>query len=439
MKNILIKSGTLVNATGKTRADIFIEDNKIKYISENINLHAERIIDAKDKLIMPGGVDPHVHFDLPTFVGNTADDFVSGSKAALHGGTTTVIDFVSPAKGEFLVEALIKRQKESQAALCNVFLHVTPSWWGEKTAHEIETCIKNFNIKSFKLYMAYKKGIGVNDDIILKTMNIAAKNDAIVTLHCENDELIEYHRQIFVSQQKTSPKYHALSRPPEAEKEAIDRAILYSKTTNCTIYIVHVSSKMGIERIAQAQKEGVKIIAETCPHYLLLDDSLYNNDFQTAAKFVLSPPLRKQEDNLALWEAINSGVIQTIGTDHCSFNIKGQKDFGKNDFTKIVNGAGGVEHRIELLYTYGVLTNKISINKMVEIVCENPAKIFNIKNKGYLKEGFDADLIIWDTNYEKTISIKNHKQQCDNNIYEGTKTRGRAEIVIFNGQIIENS
>jgi len=438
MATILIKNGLIVDSEKSFISDIYIENNIIKKIEKDLQLNANQIIDAKNKLIFAGAIDPHVHFNLPSFRGKTADDFLSGSQAAIYGGNTTVIDFVSPAKGESLITALENRKKESEEALCNVYLHVTPSWWGENTEKEIETCINKFGINSFKIYMAYKAGIGINDDIILKTMQVVAKHNGIVTLHCENDELVEFHRNKLLSEGKTEPKYHAISRPIEAETEAISRAILYSQTTDCQIYIVHVSTQKGIEMIAEAQKNGVKVFAETCPHYLLLDDSVFENEFEIAAKYVLSPPLRKKEDNDALWNAIKDGVIQTIGTDHCSFNIKGQKDFGRNDFTKIVNGAGGVEHRLEMLYTYGVLGNKISINKMIEICCENPAKIFKIRNKGFIKEGFDADLVIWNPDFEHIITLDNQKQKCDNNIYENFKTNGIAEIVVLNGKIIYN-
>jgi len=436
MKTILIKNGLIIDSRKSYFSDIYIENNIIKKIESNLQIEANQIIDAKNKYVFAGAIDPHVHFNLSTFVGNTADDFISGSKAALYGGTTSVIDFVSPTKGESLITALENRKKEAEISLCNVYLHVTPSWWGEKTKNEIEICIKEFGIKSFKVYTAYKNGIGIDDSIILNVMQTVAQNNGIVTLHCENDELIEFHRKRLLLEGKFEPKYHPISRPIDAEVDAISRAIIYSKNTDCQIYIVHVSSKNGIELIEKAQKEGVKIFAETCPHYLLLEDSVFENKFEIAAKYVLSPPIRKKEDNESLWKAINSGVIQTIGTDHCSFNITGQKDFGINDFTKIVNGAGGVEHRLEMIYTYGVLENKISINKMIETCCENPAKIFNIKNKGFIKENFDADIIIWNPDFEKIISTSNQKQKCDNNIYEDFKTKGKAEIVILNGKII---
>ncbi len=434
MKNIIIKKGLIITSTKSYVADILIEGTKIVKISENIVKKNAEIIDAKGKYIFPGAIDPHVHFNLTTPAGTTADDFITGSNAALHGGTTSVVDFVTPQKGEKLTDALIKRKKEAIGAKTNVFFHVSPIEWTDTTAQEMRECVDKFGVKSFKIYMAYKRGIGLNDDILMNVLETAKELNVLVTVHCENDEIINHLRQKFISEGKTEPKYHPLSRPAIAEAEAINRIITLAEIVNTPLYIVHVSTKLGIEAIEQAQKRGVKVFAETCPQYLLLDDSVYNQEFNEAAKFVLSPPIRKKIDQIALWQAIQKGVIQTIGTDHCSFNLKGQKDLGINDFTKIANGAGGVEHRMELLYTYGFTQNKISINKMVEITASNPAKIFGLKNKGEIKEGYDADIVIWNPDIRNKISYKTQQQNCDNNIFENFITIGKSEIVILGGQ-----
>lgn len=437
MKSILIKNSEIVNYDKTFVSDLLIENGKISKIDKKISEKADIIIDAKGKYLFPGGIDTHVHFDLPTPAGNTADNFFTGSKAALSGGTTSVIDFVTPNRNEDFIIALENRIKEAENCLCNVKFHFSPTWWNDKSPEIIAEISKNYNINSFKIYMAYKNAVGIEDDTIVKIMNSLTQIDGILTVHAENDEIIDYLKKDFVSKGKVHPKYHALSRPDDAEADAISRIILYAKYTNCTVYIVHVSSAKGIKLIEKAQKEGIKIFAETCPHYLILNDSVYEKDFEKSVKYVLSPPIRKIKDNQALWEAISSGVIQTIGTDHCSFNIKNQKEIGKNDFSKVPNGAGGVEHRLELLYTFGVLENKISLNKFVEICSYNPAKIFNFNNKGEIKEGFDADLVIWEPNFEKTISAKTHIQNCDNNIYEGIEVKGKADTTILGGKIIE--
>jgi len=438
MKNIIIKNGVIVTLKQSYVADILIEGTKIVEVSENIEKKDAIIIDASKKYVFPGAIDPHVHFNLTTPAGVTADNFVTGSKAAIYGGTTTVIDFVTPEKGEKLTDALIKRKKEASVSKTNVFFHVSPIEWTNTTAQEMKECVENFGVKSFKVYMAYKSGIGLNDNILMKVLKTAKELGVLVTAHCENDEIINYLRTKFISEGKTEPKYHPLSRPEIAEAEAINRIIILAEIVDTPIYIVHVSTKLGIETIEMAQKRGVKVFAETCPHYLLLDDSVYNQEFKEASKFVLSPPIRKKTDQLALWKAIQNGVIQTIGTDHCSFNVKGQKDLGRNNFSKIANGAGSVEHRLELLYTYGIENKNIkNLSKMVEITASNPAKIFGLKNKGDIKVDYDADIIIWNPKNKKVISHKNHIQNCDNNIFEGFKTEGEAEIVIIGGEIVK--
>ena len=429
MTRILIKNGIIVNFDGQFVADILIENNIIKKIQQNITDSADKIIDAKRKFVMPGGIDPHVHFHLPTLAGFSTDNFETGTRAALAGGTTTVIDFVTPRKGQALVDAYKQRLAEVKNHVTNVKFHVSPIEWTKTTALEMTELVEKFGVKSFKIYTAYKSNIGINDDVIIKVLETAKKLNVLVTVHCENDEIINYLQKKYISEGKIQPKYHLLSRPVEAEADAIKRMIIYSKFIDTPIYIVHVSSKTGIELIEKAQKKGVKVFAETCPHYLLLEDSVYDNDFDKSAKYVLSPPIRKAKDNEALWKAISTGVIQTIGTDHCPFNFKGQKDLGINDFTKIPNGAGGVEHRMQLLYTFGVKKGLISMQKLVEICSANPAEIFGLKSKGQIKVGFDADIIIWNPNYTETISAKTHYQNCDSNIYENFTINGKVEAV----------
>lgn len=433
---MLIKNAKIVNSEKTYIADILIKKSKIVQISENIKAENEQVIDAKNQYVFAGAIDPHVHFSLPTFAGTTADDFLTGSQSALSGGTTTVLDFVTPQKGESLVVALKKRKQEAENSKTNTFFHISPIEWTENTENELKKCVTEFGIKSFKIYTAYKNGIGINDDTIIKVLQAAKKLGVLVMVHCENDEIITHLRQKFIAQGKTSPKYHPISRPDIAEAEAINRIIAYSQITDTQVYIVHISSQKGIELISEAQKKGTKIFAETCPHYLLLNDKVYDQPFYEAAKYVLSPPIRKTADQNALWTAIQNGTIQTIGTDHCSFNLKGQKDLGINDFTRIANGAGGVEHRLSLMFTYGVLAGKITINKMVEICCEKPAQLFGLHSKGWIEVGYDADIVIWNEKAENTISAKNHKQNCDNNIYEGFKTFGFAETVILQGKIV---
>lgn len=436
---LLIKNGTIANANNIEKSDVFCRDGKVIEIGANLkpdNL-TERVVDASECYIFPGGIDPHVHMHLPSPAGFSSDDFTSGSRAALFGGTTTIIDFVTPKKGQTLPDAIIDRQKEAQNCFTNYSLHVSPIEWRDSLEEEINTSINRFGYKSFKVYMAYKNSIGVDDDVLLKIMKAVGKAGGIITVHCEEGDEIEKLRSQFGDDNKLSVKYHPLSRPDYMEAEAVKTAIEIAKKANCPIYIVHVSSEKSLKYISKAQNEGQKIFAETCPQYLLLDDSKYEGKFENTAAFVMSPPLRKKSDNQALWKGIQSGNIQTIGTDHCPFNLK-QKLIGKDDFRKIPNGTGGVEHRMSLLYTYGVLEQKISISQFVALTSTNAAKIFGLyPDKGIIMDGSDADIVVWNPNKKNTVSAKTHHQNCDLNIYEGINTMGGPKFVVKNGEIVD--
>ncbi|OFX85384.1 MAG: dihydropyrimidinase [Bacteroidetes bacterium GWF2_33_16] len=435
--NILIQNGTIVRSDKTFIADIFISDGKIMQIGNSLNLHEkiDKTIDAKGFYIFPGGIDPHVHMYLPTPAGYSSDDFETGSKAALIGGTTTLLDFVTPRKGQSLTEALTLRIEEARNSHCDYSFHVSPIEWTQNTEQEINECIKA-GITSFKVYMAYKGAVGLDDTDLKKVLKIVGKAGGLVTIHCELGDEIDILRDQFVAEGKTEPLYHALSRPAILEAQAVQRIVDFAKEANCAIYIVHVSSKESLKIIERAQKSRQKVQAETCPHYLLLDDSKYNGAFIDTVKYVLSPPLRKKEDQESLWKSIQNGVVSTVGTDHCPFNMS-QKSIGKNDFRKIPNGAGGVEHRLSLLYTYGVLENRITLNQFVDISSTQAAKIFGLyPQKGEIAFGSDADLVIWNPKTEKTISIKNHLSNCDLEIYEGFKTTGAPEFVFTNGEIV---
>jgi len=424
----LIKNPTIVTSTQAFEGDILIAEGKIKTIDANLRIESAKIIDAKDKMVFPSGIDPHVHFHLPTPAGYSADDFNSGSKAALFGGTTTIIDFVT------LIDALDQRIKEASNSLVDYSFHVSPVEWRDTTEQEIRECIKH-GLKSFKIYMAYKDSIGINDDVILKVMQTVASAGGLVTVHAEMDDEIELLRNKFFAEGKTELLYHPLTRPPHTESEAVKRVIEMAAQTNCNLYIVHVSARESVDHIRRAQDSGQKVFAETCPQYLLLNDSAYSESFEQAAKYVLSPPLRKREDSQTLWAAIADSTIQTLGTDHCPFTQK-QKEFGINDFRKIPNGAGGVEHRMALLYTYGVLENRINLNQFVSLTSTQAAKIFGLyPRKGEIAVGSDADLVIWNPRSKGVISVKNHHSLADINIFEGTETTGNAEMVISNGKI----
>ncbi len=433
--SVLIRNGKIVSSEKIFYGDILVSDGKIVKIANNIAIPDNcEFIDADGQYIFPGGIDPHVHMHLPTFAGYSSDDFYTGSKAALYGGTTTLIDFVTPRKRQSLPEALAERKKEAENCLTDYTFHVSPISWHKGLKNEIKECV-NQGVTSFKVYTAYKKSIGLEDTELFKVMQDIAEIGALLTVHAELGDDIEDLRNRFFEEGKISPKYHALSRPPETEYKAVKKIIEFAEKTNCKVYFVHISTGKSAEIIQNAQKKDLQIFAETCPQYLMLNEEKLIGKFFDTAKFVFSPPPRKEQDNEKLWNALSDNVILTVGTDHCPFTFE-QKLLGKNDFRKIPNGAGGVEHRMSLLYTYGVFKNKISLNNFVKITSTNAAKIFGLyPQKGEIAVGSDADLIIWNEKND-VISAKTNHQNCDLNIYEGIKISGKPEIVIKAGKIV---
>jgi len=436
---ILIKNGIVVNADNIKSLDIRCIDGSIVELGTGLKAQGdEKIIDARDFLVFPGGIDPHVHMQLPTGLGTSSDDFHSGSIAALIGGTTTIIDFVTPEKGQSLSETIALRKKEAEDSVIDYSFHVSPIEWRKGMANEISDCVDHEGLRSFKAYMAYKDSIGLEDEALEKVMNSIAKSNGILAVHCELGDEIEELRSAFAEKECLSPEYHALSRPAELEALAVKRLIGFVEKTNCTLYIVHVSSAKSLEYIQEARDQKLPVHAETCPQYLMLDDSKYKLSYEEASKYIMSPPLRKTEDNEALWQALGSGLIQTVGTDHCPFTSE-QKKQGLVDFRKIPNGAGGVEHRLSLLYTYGVLQKRISLQQFVGLTSTNAAKIFGLfPQKGHIGIGSDADLLIWDPNSTSKINAANHHMQCDFNIYENMEIQGNPAMVISNGKILVN-
>jgi dihydropyrimidinase len=435
MKN-LIKNGTIVSSADEYKSDIIIENGKIIDIEPQINSgNFDKITDVRGCFVLPGGVDPHVHMHLPTPAGFSSDDFLTGSKAALYGGTSTLLDFVTAKKGQSLTYALRLRKEEAKNSITDFSFHVSPVEWRNKTEQEINDCISE-GVTSFKVYMAYPDTIGLSDANLFNVMKAVGKAGKLVTVHCESGNEIEKLRNRLFAEHHVEPKYHALSRPAEFEANAVRKAIDLAQKADCSLYIVHVSAEESVKHILTAQNNGQKVLAETCPQYLLLDDSLYEGSFSLAAPYVISPPLRQKKDNEALWDALGNGIINTVGTDHCPFNLS-QKEAGLNDFRMIPNGAGGVEHRLALLYTFGVLKNRITIKQMVDIFSTQPAKIFGLyPAKGEIRIGADADLVVWNPDPENIISAKTHHQNCDINIFEGIRTRGLSEYVFVKGRIV---
>jgi dihydropyrimidinase len=439
MNQLLIINGTIINSDSTSKSDIAVSEGVITEIGKlnPASFPDYQIIDAKGKYIFPGGIDPHVHLELPTPAGPSCDDFLSGSKAAIAGGTTFLIDFVTPSRGQSLMKALAFRLKESNKCLLDYTLHMGITWYDETIPEQMEWCVNEVGIKSFKAYLAYKGSIGIEYRELEKVMEKAASLNATVLVHCEEGDVILKNQKKFISEGKTEPLYHALSRPAEVESESVRKVIDLCRKTSCKTYIVHTSSAKSIEYIRAAKTEGLPLFCETCPQYLLLDESVYSKPLPDSLKYVISPPIRSKLDQEALWLAVADGTVDVISTDHCPFNTFGQKDKGLNDFTKIPNGAGGIENRLVLLYTYGVLTKKISLQQFVTLTSSNAARVFELyPQKGVIKVGSDADLVIWNPNTKSVISVEAQLQKCDSNIYEGMAIAGRAEYTIAKGKTL---
>ena len=439
MNQLLIINGTIINSDSTSKSDIAVSEGVITEIGKlnPASFPDYQIIDAKGKYIFPGGIDPHVHLELPTPAGPSCDDFLSGSKAAIAGGTTFLIDFVTPSRGQSLMKALAFRLKESNKCLLDYTLHMGITWYDETIPEQMEWCVNEVGIKSFKAYLAYKGSIGIEYRELEKVMEKAASLNATVLVHCEEGDVILKNQKKFISEGKTEPLYHALSRPAEVESESVRKVIDLCRKTSCKTYIVHTSSAKSIEYIRAAKTEGLPLFCETCPQYLLLDESVYSKPLPDSLKYVISPPIRSKSDQEALWLAVADGTVDVISTDHCPFNTFGQKDKGLNDFTKIPNGAGGIENRLVLLYTYGVLTKKISLQQFVTLTSSNAARVFELyPQKGVIKVGSDADLVIWNPNTKSVISVEAQLQKCDSNIYEGMAIAGRAEYTIAKGKTL---
>jgi len=440
--SVIISGGTVVTADTTYKADVYCQDGKILAIGENLDvpLDAEKI-DATDKYIMPGGIDPHTHMQLP-FMGTVAsEDFYSGTAAGLAGGTTTIIDFVIPAPQQSLLEAYEQWQGWAEKSAGDYSFHVAITWWDDSVYEDMGTLVREHGVNSFKHFMAYKNAIMADDETLVKSFRRSMDLGAIPTVHAENGELVFQLQQEILEQGITGPEGHPLSRPPAVEGEAANRAIKIAEVMDVPIYIVHVSCKDSMDAITRARNEGQRVYGEVLAGHLVVDDSVYRNeDAEFAAAHVMSPPFRSKEHQKALWQGLQSGNLQTTATDHCCF-CADQKAAGKDDFTKIPNGTAGIEDRLAVIWDSGVNTGKLTINEFVATTSTNAAKIFNIyPQKGSISVGADADLVVWDPKGTRTISAKTHHQKIDFNIFEGrtvtgipTHTLSRGKIVWANG------
>jgi len=434
----VLTGATVVNASGSSLADVRIEGEKVTSIGVNLHRSTDTLIDASGCYLFPGGIDPHTHFDLDVGSTVTADDFASGTRAAAKGGTTTVIDFATQNKGETLAQALANWHAKADGR-CSVDygFHLAISDLNDSVLRELVSIVEQAGVSSVKLYMAYKRILQVDDGALLQTLQAARRLGILVGVHCENGDVIDVLAREAKAQGYLSPKYHALTRPVVAEREAVNRAVCLAEIAGARLYVVHVSSGAGLQVIREARSRGLEIYAETCPQYLLLDESRCEVDDFSAAKYVMSPPLRAIENQELLWAGIRDGSIATVGSDHCSFNFAGQKELGRDDFSKIPNGGPGVENRFGLLYSNGVAAAKIDIHQFVAVTSTNAAKLFGLyPRKGVIAVGSDADIVVWDPAVNSVISASTQKQHVDYNLYEGFQQVGKARHVFLRGRQI---
>jgi dihydropyrimidinase len=436
----LIKNGRIITAADDYVADIFIEKDTITTIGKNLDVKADKVIDASGKLVFPGGIDPHVHLDMPFMGTASSDNFETGTRAALFGGTTMVIDFVIQKKGGTLHAALEEwKGRSAGIAVGDYGFHFAVTDFNEITRAEIREMIEKEGITSFKAFMAYKGALMIDDNQMMELMAEIEKFGGLISVHATNGGMIDYLVAKHKAEGKLSPLYHYLSQPEVTESEATARFADMAHFTGATSYVVHLTSGDALNHLREATKRNQNVYAETCPQYLVLDASVYDKGFESA-KWVMSPPIREKKDQAALWAGINQGLIQTVATDHCPFMWE-EKKMGEKDFSKIPNGAPGIEHRMELLYSEGVAKGRISLNKFVELTSTNAAKIFGCHpRKGTIAVGSDADILIFDPNEKHTISANTHHMRCDYSAYEGWQVTGKCKTVLLRGEVaIENN
>lgn len=432
----LIQNGTLVTAEATFAADLLVENDKIAGIGHALpTLGVDRVIDASGKLVIPGGIDPHVHLDMPFMGTYSSDDYTTGTRAALFGGTTMVIDFILQTQGDTLYNALRTWQKKSEGkAVGDYSYHMAVTDFNPDVAKEVVAMIEKEGISSFKTFMAYKGALMIDDGQMMNLMRVVRDHGGLVTVHATNGDMIDALIARHKREGKLSPLYHYLSQPEITEAEASGRFADLLYYTGCPGYIVHMTCEGALNAVRRATLRNQRVLVETCTQYLVLDASLYEKGFE-AAKWVMSPPLRQPKDQEALWAGLNQGLVQVVGTDHCPFMWE-QKKMGETDFSKIPNGHPAIEHRVELLFSEGVAKNRITLNKFVEASSTRAAQIFGMHpRKGTLSVGADADIVIFNPETKHKISAATHHMRCDYSAYEGMELTGKTETVLLRGEL----
>lgn len=430
----VIKGGTIVSADLSYRSDVKIDDGKI--IEIGTDLSGDVVLDASDCYVMPGGIDPHVHLEMPFMGTYSADDFESGTRAALAGGTTMVVDFCLPEPGQSLLDALQRWDNKTTRANCDYSFHMAITWWGEQVFNEMKTIVQDKGINSFKHFMAYKGALMVNDDEMFASFQRCAELGALPFVHAENGDIVAQMQEKLIAEGNSGPEAHAYSRPPEVEGEATNRAIVIADMAGSPVYIVHTSCEQSHEAIRRARQKGMRAYGEPLIQHLVLDESEYfDKDWDHAARRVMSPPFRNKQHQDSLWAGLSSGSLSCVATDHCAFTTE-QKRNGIGDFRKIPNGTGGLEDRMPLLWTHGVTTGRLTMNEFVAVTSTNIAKILNIyPRKGAILVGADADIVVWDPKREKTISAAQQQSAIDYNVFEGRKVKGLPRFTLTRGVV----
>ena len=436
--SVLIKGGRIVTAADDVVGDVYVEGERISLLGESLDVGADHVIDATGKYVLPGCVDPHTHLDMLWRGQTTVDDFYHGHVAAAFGGTTTHVDFCIQSKGQTFADALDlwHAKREGKALIDNGFHMIVTDIEQGGSLEELAALPDDHGVTSYKLFMAYNDSLRASDETLFKVMQVAAKTGALVMVHAENGDAIEVLMADAVAAGRLSPLDHALTRPPEVEGEATNRAIQLARVAGCPLYVVHVSCKESLEPISIAREKGWDVWGETCTQYLFVDLSFLERSYDEAAKFVYTPPPRPKDNQEILWSAVRSNALQAISTDHCAWSAE-QKAGGREDFRLIPNGAPGMENRLQMIHQFGVQERRISLSRMVELLATNPAKLFGLyPKKGTIAVGSDADLVVFDPEKELAISAATHHSASELNIFEGTRVTGSPEVVLRRGEVI---